>query len=391
MNRTPPLPDPARLASLSASGLLDTPRDPGFEKITSLAAKMLRVPVCLISLVDEDRQVFIGACGLPQPYERTRETPLSHSFCQHVVSLRRPLVIRDARSEPLVAANGAVRDLGVIAYLGFPLIGPDQYLYGAFCAIDTVPREWTEEEQEMARDFTALVAERIELNAARQQQRNSADVLIHDLKSPLAGIRMLAGNFADGAEELPPRLRILAGPLVETADKALHLVESLARRDHEGIRSCGDLCGALRRLTEQHRPAAEEKGIRIDFRDSGEALPLAAEDWAVEQIAENLLSNAVKFSNPGGTVRIFASRDERRGIFEVADEGPGFREEDYPRLFQRYVRLSARPTAAEPSTGLGLSIVKRLAEQEGGRVTLLSPPGESAVFRVELPLAETGA
>lgn len=381
----PPL--QATLDSPAAPSLLDLPRQIDFSTITSLAARMLHVPVCLVSLVDDKRQVFIGASGLPPSGDPViGRTPLSHFFGRHAAALRRPLVIRDAREEPLLAEDGTVIDPGVAAYLGFPLIDAGHHFHGAFCAIDTVPRDWTVEELEMMRDFAALAAEQIELNAGRQEQRNSTEVLIHDLKSPLAGIRLLAGAFADHAAELPPVLQPMTGALIESSAKALDLVESLVLRDREMVRSCTDLRSALRTLVQRHAPAAAGKGIEIALEGPDECVPLEAAEWVVEQVAENLLTNALKFTPAGGCVRISIRREAGFGILEVADGGPGFQADDYPRLFQRYGQLSARPTAHEPSTGLGLSIVKRLVEQEGGRIALTSPPGESAVFRVELPL-----
>lgn len=77
-----------------------------------------RVPVALISLVDEDRQFFVSQQGLPEPWAKARQTPLSHSFCQHVVATGDPLIVSDARENPLVCGNLAIRDLNVIAYLG---------------------------------------------------------------------------------------------------------------------------------------------------------------------------------------------------------------------------------------------------------------------------------
>ncbi|WP_256199005.1 sensor histidine kinase [Verrucomicrobium spinosum] len=74
-------------------------------------------------------------------------------------------------------------------------------------------------------------------------------------------------------------------------------------------------------------------------------------------------------------------------VCEVADQGPGFTEDDMSRMFRRYGRLSARPTGGEPSTGLGLSIVKRLIERMGGTIRMVSGPGEGAVFSLQLPLA----
>lgn len=389
MSPDDPVVSPERLASLRASGLTEPADHVDFDRVTALASRLLDVPVCLVSMVDENRQVFIGACGLPTAVDLVRETPLSHSFCKHAVRERQPLIVRNALDDSRFAENGAVRDLGVIAYLGFPLHAPDGEILGAFCVIDSKPRDWSDDDLGLARDFTAIVAEQIELHVNKRTERSSLDVLIHDLKSPLSGVRMVANLLKERESEIGESLRPLVGALGESTDNALRLVESLARRDRHSAGVCPDLNAVLADQVAQHRAAAVEKGLTLEYQDHGAALPLAVARWVIEQVAENLLTNAIKFTPSGGTVRLVVRREDGQGIFVVADDGPGFQAGDYPKLFRRYARMSARPTAGEPSTGLGLSIAKRLVEQEGGTIELLSKPDESAVFRISFPLIES--
>jgi GAF domain-containing protein len=113
--------DRRRLKAVETSGLLDIRDDPAFDRLTRMATKLLDVPVALVSIVDADRQVFASCLGLGPPWSESRETPLSHSFCQHAVAAGEPLVVPDAREHPVLKDNLAIRDLGVIAYLGIPL------------------------------------------------------------------------------------------------------------------------------------------------------------------------------------------------------------------------------------------------------------------------------
>jgi GAF domain-containing protein len=137
------LAEPKRLMRLQQTGLVDGAADPGLETLAQLCAKLLDIPVALISLVDTERQFFAASCGLPQPWADQRQTRLSHSFCQHVVVSRQPFVVSDARDHPLVKENLAIRDLGVIAYAGVPLATDDGDVLGSFCAIDNQPRNWS--------------------------------------------------------------------------------------------------------------------------------------------------------------------------------------------------------------------------------------------------------
>jgi PAS domain S-box-containing protein len=166
------LSDPKRLEKLRALCLLDSPADPAFDRLTRLAARFLHAPVSLVSLVEADRQFFMSQQGLPNPWAEARETPLSHSFCQHVVTTQEPLIIEDAKTHPLVLDNLAIRDLNVTAYAGIPLVTSDGISLGSFCVIDHVPRVWTEEEISILHDLAASVMTEIELRGELIERRS---------------------------------------------------------------------------------------------------------------------------------------------------------------------------------------------------------------------------
>ena len=150
--------DPERLAALRRTGLLDTPPDPSFDRHVRLAAEVLNAPVALVSLIDEDRQFFKSAIGVEE-----RETPLSHSFCQHAIANREPLIVEDAREHPLLKHNPAVEELDSVAYAGVPLINADGYALGTLCVLDTHPRQWTKHQVELLGDLAASVVNEITL------------------------------------------------------------------------------------------------------------------------------------------------------------------------------------------------------------------------------------
>jgi two-component sensor histidine kinase len=214
----------ARLAALRLTGLLDSQPDPRFDKLTSLAADLLRVPVSLLSLVDTDRQFFMSSVGLPQPYATTRQTPLSHSFCQHVVATGEPLVVKDARTHPLVQSNLAVKDLGVIGYLGVPVRTPDGHVLGSFCVIDGEVRDWSAAEVQTVNNLAAVIEEHIALRAdaaAAHQLASENDMRAreyhHRVKNTLAVSAALlsltarnASSVQDLVTELNPRLMALS-------------------------------------------------------------------------------------------------------------------------------------------------------------------------------------
>jgi GAF domain-containing protein len=111
-----------------------------------LVRRLLRVPQSTVSLVYDDEQVFVGAAGLAEPAATSRRTPLTHSFCQYVVTERKPLVVADARGDRQLRAHPAVTDLGVVAYAGWPLYDADGATIGSLCAVEHGPRAWTTDE-----------------------------------------------------------------------------------------------------------------------------------------------------------------------------------------------------------------------------------------------------
>ncbi|MCY1143722.1 SpoIIE family protein phosphatase [Actinoplanes sp. Pm04-4] len=146
-----------------------------FDQFATMVRAAVRVPVALVSLVEPGRQIFPGALGLAEPWQQTRQTPLSHSFCQHVVTDARPLVISDARTDSRVKDNLAIDELGVIAYAGMPLTDTDGNVLGSLCAIDTQPRQWAAAELELLTALAAACSEslrlRIETVHARRDER----------------------------------------------------------------------------------------------------------------------------------------------------------------------------------------------------------------------------
>jgi diguanylate cyclase (GGDEF)-like protein/PAS domain S-box-containing protein len=160
--------DTARLRVLTETGLMDSPSEERFDRYTRLAAKLLHAPTSLISLVDEKRQFFKSAVGLGEPWASARETPLTHSFCKHVVADGAHLAVEDAVQHPVVHDNLAIPDLGVRAYAGMPLQIRGQNV-GVLCVIDAQPRPWTEDELDTLGALAAALTSEIELASVRQE------------------------------------------------------------------------------------------------------------------------------------------------------------------------------------------------------------------------------
>src|SRR3954467_10191470 len=163
---TQELAEPARPAALHHPGKLEARPEESFDRLAGLAARILNAPVALVSAIDRDRQFFKSCLGLPEPWATRRDSPLTHSFCQHVVAAREPLVVSDARQDPQLRNNLAIRDFGVIAYLGVPLITRDGHALGTLCVIDHKPRTWTSDQVDLLKDLATSVVTEITLRSA---------------------------------------------------------------------------------------------------------------------------------------------------------------------------------------------------------------------------------
>jgi hypothetical protein len=165
---SPAVRDVDRLAALRATRLLDTEPEEAFDRFTRLAVAALGAPISLFSLVDQDRQFFKSTVGVPPHLMMQRETPLSHSLCQHVVTMNSPLVVNDAATHPLVRDNPAVMDLGVTAYAGVPVCGTDGRPLGALCVIDHHPRDWIQADVQVLRDLASALGTELELREMKR-------------------------------------------------------------------------------------------------------------------------------------------------------------------------------------------------------------------------------
>lgn len=264
MNQVPPRPveDPQRLASLRATGLLDSPPEEVFDRLTRLATLVTNAPVALVSLVDRERQFFKSQHGLAEPWASRRETPLSHSFCQHAVDSGEPLVIEDARGHPLVHDNLATRDLGVIAYLGVPLRTSDGHVLGSFCIVDRKSRAWTDEQVQLVCQLAEAAVREIELRTelAVLQGRHHVEVaaeraqvikelaigLRHEINNALMSLMAEAQGLAEAramAEEHKQAVQVIlaqAGRIRHVASR-LNQVDQLATTGYVGDATMIDL------------------------------------------------------------------------------------------------------------------------------------------------------
>jgi diguanylate cyclase (GGDEF)-like protein/PAS domain S-box-containing protein len=150
--------DAGRLAAVTATGLTAHSTDDELERVARAVAWLLDVRIGLVSLVTADTLVMAAIDGASFD---VREAPVSSSFCQHTVALRRPLLIADAREHPLVRNSPAIVELGVLAYAGIPLIDDDGHALGSLCALDMQPRTWSPEDVTILDRLATIARDRL--------------------------------------------------------------------------------------------------------------------------------------------------------------------------------------------------------------------------------------
>lgn len=241
-----------------------------------------------------------------------------------------------------------------------------------------------------------LLSANAQLQMLNMEKNEILGIVSHDLKNPIGGVRGLAELVRQGFAP-PDQIPIIAEQIVHTSDRMFDLVRNLL--DINQLESgtmqfrqvVFDIALTVNFTIDSFANEAERKNITILTEISPEQHYVLADERAMTQVVENLISNALKYSPFGKTVYVRLSNQgtpENGDVVrcEIQDEGQGLSESDKGKLFGKFTRLSARPTGGEHSTGLGLSIVKRLVEGMNGKVWCESELGHGATFIFTMPL-----
>ena len=233
----------------------------------------------------------------------------------------------------------------------------------------------------------------LELN---EDKNEFLGIAAHDLKNPLIAISSFAEILREDKDLTVEEHLDFLMEIEKASKRMFSIVKNLLdvnaieqgklNTNMENI----SLLEVVNELKLQFKEITSKKNITIvEIHPDGECFINADQNLTV-QICQNILSNAIKFSPPDKRIFITTKYSDDKNFIEIKfkDEGPGFTENDKKKLFQKFARLSARPTAGEHSTGLGLSIVKKLVEMMGGLIKLESESGKGAEFIISFPIAK---
>lgn len=220
-----------------------------------------------------------------------------------------------------------------------------------------------------------------------QEKNNLMSIVSHDLSTPFSSIHMWS-RLLEAGEKLDPEQKKATLNIRKAAENGEQLIRQILEVERAGTGleklelEDTKLADFLKHLAESFREQAREKQLSLETPDPEKPVYLLTDQTLLRRIIENLLSNAIKFSEPGQEIRILIQSDLESTDIIVEDNGPGISSDEQERLFTKYGRLSPRPTGGESSTGLGLSIVKRLASELNATLQYQGEPGKGSRFLV---------
>jgi signal transduction histidine kinase len=266
-----------------------------------------------------------------------------------------------------------------------------------YAAVEVVPLHAAGGEQGQTlfviRDETArLVTDRI--------RRDFATNVSHELKTPLAGLSLLAGTLKHAIREDPEQAAVFVDRLSAEIERLLDLANdllTLSRLEEPGAQIQNEFAPLdFGRLAEETAaellPLAQAKNQSLAVEVTRGAVVLG-DEVALRTLIRNLLDNAIRYTEPGGHIAVRVRPEEeaggrRRVVLNVVDDGMGIPVAEQRRIFERFYRVDKARSRETGGTGLGLSIVRHVAERHGGMVEVSSMLGSGSTFTVRLPAAE---
>ena len=387
----------SRLAAVRRSQLLDSPAEESFDALTRLAARLMKVPVSFVTIVDAQRDFYKSQFGFPVPMAQDRQQS-GRTFCHYTLGSDDMLAIGDTHSDAVWRKMPSVQNLGVRSYVGVPLTVDGENI-GSFCIADVQPRQWDREDLEtlgqLAFSAGREIKLRLALNDARAEAENSQTlarsreemmaVLAHDLRTPLQIMQLSTSLLQRGIkpeqQAVTKRMLTAIDAMKSMADSLLStsalMAASVAGRQLIGATAlAGDAVNMM-------SPIAERAGIVLALGDTPEA-SLSIDYAQMLRVLGNLIGNAIKYSAAGSAVTVSGTRSDSMVLLSVDDTGKGMTQDEQAKVFEKGWQGPEGMVRGD-GAGLGLFIVKTLVEQHGGSVQVSGEIGKGSKFVILLP------
>lgn len=313
---------------------------------------------------------------------------------KRLLNKRNDLFERKSKNEDLVRLAAFVT-IGLTSVLAFfSLVKKTKHIDDLLLSLKKANESL---EQKVAERTSELKAEKEQTNALNEQlirlnkdKDHFIGIASHDLKAPLSGImgiiRLMKTVDKDRSSADLEYLNYMEDACVKMQRLTSNLLD--INRIERGMTFINkqqvNIKDLLTSVEREFSEAAAKKSIQLCV-DKVDGFIITDQD-ALKRIFDNLVSNAIKFSPRGKSVQVHTVLNDGALQCDIQDQGPGIPEDDMPHLFQKFHRLSNKPTNGEDSTGLGLSIVKELTTLLGGKLDVHSKVGKGTTFTLQLPV-----
>ena len=226
------------------------------------------------------------------------------------------------------------------------------------------------------------------------EKNNLMRILAHDLRTPLSNVQGLVELLLLSQNNLNSEQKELLKLVKDSAIRMNKMmtglldVEAIEKGKSTLIMEEIDLAELVKRTVKNFAYQASQKQIDITVNIETEKIIIVSDYIVFTEVLENLISNAIKFSFPENNVIIHCKKTEAKALISVTDFGVGMTEDDLPKLYIKFKKLSSKPTGGESSTGLGLSITKQYVEQLGGEISCKSTINEGTTFTLKFPILD---
>lgn len=230
------------------------------------------------------------------------------------------------------------------------------------------------------------------LNTSEQKRNNFVSDASHELKTPLASIKLLSDSILQNDMDIET-IREFVGDIGSEADRLNRMSQkllSLSRIEDQSDSDCEIVYFAptIDKVVRMLSPYANETNVAIETSLSNDCSILILED-DLYQIIFNLVENGIKYNIAGGSVRIHVTRSDDNALLTVSDSGSGIPEESLPHIFERFYRVDKARARKSGGSGLGLSIVRNMVERNNGEIHVESTEGQGTTFTVSFPVFDT--
>lgn len=374
--------------------ILDSVEEEQFNRITELASIICETPISVISIIDKDRQWFKSRYGKMQVTETSRDI----AFCAHaILDPDNIMEVNDVQNDDRFRDNPLTTGEPHISfYAGSPLISEAGFPLGVLCVIDHKPRklsdqqlkalkmlsEWVVVQMELKKKNKELELMHAELQSTIKELKHFAQVISHDLRSPLRGIMILARELeTDYGNLLDEEGKRITGYIYNRSVFMNKMVQQLLEyastprllkdaREHFSVSSLFDETALMLDVPEH---------FTVEY--STISSEMTAPKMAVQQILLNLCTNAIKYNDKQvGVLKLDFKENATHYQFSVEDNGPGIPESFQSKMYDLFQTLNVSDRNSEKGTGIGLTTVKKLVESLGGTIELHSEQGKGCRF-----------